>query len=283
MVPVRPPIPTVSAIAAFAVMLLAVSTYGNDLPPLLTARDLATTSDPISLISATATVQRRQPFRETPEPLFPSLPFEDPWRVALPDQIPIAGRPTTDSGSHQGLTFRGETPPIAPPAAVPPTPNMPSLQGAGPVDGVSGTAGSRPAEKPWISDLEQATFDEGLPVDVLGIIQWTVITLLLSAVFIVVVLRRFAPNRPGRPAGSRRIQVLETTRIAAGSSLQLVQIDSHRFLIALDGAGVKSVTGLPNWFEAPEEADESPASAEMNLQLLRSQPRAADPETGKAA
>ncbi|QDU40228.1 hypothetical protein Mal4_45840 [Maioricimonas rarisocia] len=281
MVLVRPPIPTVSVVAALAVMLLAVSTYGNDLPPLLTARALGTTSGPVSLTSAT--LQRRQPFPEAPEPLFTPSQFDDPWRAALPDQTPTEGPSTTDIRYRHGSTLPGEPQPIHPPTAAPLTPNTPPHHEGGPVDSNTGTDKPQTAENPWVSDLEQARFDEGLPVDILGIIQWTLVTLLLSAVFIVVILRRFSPNGPKRPVGSRRIQVLETTRIAAGSSLQLVQIDSHKFLVALDGSGVKSVTGLPNWFEAPEEADEPTASADSHLQLLRSQPLAADPETGKAA
>lgn len=280
MVHARPHVSTIALVAVFAATLVPVSTYGNELPPLLSTRAFPEASGEIHLTSATLP---RQPFTETPEPLFSPTRFDDPWQAALPDRSPSTSRTGAETHRDIGQPHQGEPGTIRPRNATPLSPDVPQQERADQIPAASDDGGLPSLEDGWGSDLEPASFDDGLAVDILGIVQWTLIVLLLCAGCCVVILRRLSPNGPKLTVGTRRIRVLETARIAAGSSLQLVEIDSHRFLIALDGSGVKSVTGLPNWFEASQEDGEPSASAETNLHLLRSQPTAADPEPGKAA
>jgi len=277
MVYVRHLIPSAVFVAAFMATLPAVPTYAGDLPPLLSSAAFDNPPGHVRLTSATD--PPGQPFAETPEPLFTPTQIDDPWQAALPDRNP-AGRHVDPRHRQTAASLGNEPRPIHPPAATPITTQSESTEPA-----ATAPASNEPdaARDQWASHLEQAEFDEGFAVDILGIVQWTLIVLVLCAGSCVLILRRFSSSSPKRPAGTRRIQILETTRIAPGSSLQLVQIDSHRFLVAVDGTGVKSVTGLPDWFEDSDDAAETPASIEANLQLLRSQPVAADPEQGKAA
>lgn len=103
--------------------------------------------------------------------------------------------------------------------------------------------------------LSSATGRDELTAEVLGIVKWTVATLLVGG-GLVVGLKRLGWKPAGGGATSY-FKLVESMPLGRQGGLHLIEVGQERFIVAADTAGIKSVTLLPSWpaLDAPGEAE----------------------------
>jgi hypothetical protein len=133
---------------------------------------------------------------------------------------------------------------------------------AAPAEAVSGPAGK---ERAWFEDAPNATSlswlspapNDPLPKNLVGR------TLLVTAGFAIIGMviasaaHIFGSKRPSvRGKKTSSMALVDTLTLAPRCSLQLVSIDSQRFLVARDASGVRSVTPVTRFDDAMAAEDE---------------------------